>query len=62
MLTLLGFWLAATNCTNVHLARLVAGVKEAGLDVHDTSLAGGGADVLSYELSPANACCSGTGT
>ena len=62
MLALLGFWLAAKNCTNVRVARLVAGVKEAGIHVHDTSLAGGGADVLSYELSPANACCSGAGT
>ena len=41
------------NCTNVHLARLIAGVQKAGLDVHDISLASGSADVLGYEVSPA---------
>ena len=34
------------NCTNVHLARLLAGGKNASLDVHDKSLASGSADVL----------------
>ena len=47
------------NCTNVHLARLIAGVQRAGLDVHDVAQASGNADVLSYEVSPANAYCSG---
>ena len=32
MLTIFGFW----HCTNVHLARLIASVTRAGLDVHDT--------------------------
>ena len=49
------------NCTNVHLARLIAGVQKACLDVHDTSLASGSADVFCYEVSPANSYCSGTG-
>ena len=48
------------NCTDVHLARLIAGVQKAGLDVHDISLASGSADVLGYEVTPANAYCSGT--
>ena len=48
------------NCTNAHLARLIAGVKKAGLDVHDMSLPSGSADVLGCEVSPANAYCSGT--
>ena len=29
------------NCTDVHLARLIAGVQKAGLDVHDVSPASG---------------------
>ena len=33
--------------------------QKAGLDVHDTSLASGSAGVLGYEVSPANAYCSG---
>ena len=49
------------NCTNAHLARLIAGVQKACLDVHDTSLASGSADVLGCELSPANSYCTGTG-
>ena len=49
------------NCTNIHLARLIAGVQKASLDVHDTSPASGSADVSGYEVSPANAYCSGTG-
>ena len=44
------------NRFNVHLAHLDAGVQKAGLDVHDTSLASGSADVLGYGVSPANAC------
>ena len=47
------------NCTNVHLARLIAGVQKAGLDVHDISRASGSAAVLGYEVSPAHASCSG---
>ena len=35
---------------------------ESDLDVHDVSLASGSADVLGYEVSPASAYCSGTGT
>ena len=34
------------NCTNVRIARLIAGVKRVGLDVHDMSLASGTSDVL----------------
>ena len=49
------------NCTDVHLARLIASVKRASLDVHDISLASGSADVLGCEVSPANSHCSGTG-
>ena len=37
--------------TDVHFARLIAGVKRAGLDVHDISLAFGGVDVLGCEVS-----------
>ena len=39
------------NCTNVHLARLIAGVKKAGLDVHDVAHATGSPDVLGYQVS-----------
>ena len=37
------FWVLArgANRTNIHLARLIAGVKKASLDVHDISLASG---------------------
>ena len=49
------------NCTNVHLARLIAGVHRAGLDVHDISHAMESADVLGNEVCPAEAYCSGTG-
>ena len=54
------FWVLArgANCTDVHLARLVAGLRKAGLDVHDMSLASGCADVFGYEVSSANAYCS----
>ena len=47
MLTILGVLARGENCTNVHLARLIA----AGLVVHDVSLASGCADVLNYEVS-----------
>ena len=60
MLTILGFLARGANCTNVHLARLTAGVKRAGVDVHDTSLASG-SNLLGYEVSPANSYCCGTG-
>ena len=33
------FLFAGENCTDVHLARLIASVKKAGLDVHDMFLA-----------------------
>ena len=36
------------NCTNVHLACLIAGVQKACLDVHDISLASGSADVARF--------------
>ena len=49
VLTILGIPARGDNSTDVHLARLVAGVKRAGLDVLDTSLANGSADVLGYE-------------
>ena len=42
-------------------ARLISGVQKASLDVHDISLASGRADVLGCEVSPASACCCGTG-
>ena len=50
-----GFLARGANCTDVHLARLNAGVQKAGPDVHDTSRASGNADVLGYEVSPVNA-------
>ena len=49
------------NCTNVHLARLIAGVQRAGLDVHDVAHASGSADVLGSEKSLANSYCGGEG-
>ena len=49
------------NCTHNHLARLIAGAQKAGLDVHDVVHASGSADVLGYEVSPANSCCGGAG-
>ena len=48
------------DCTNVHLSRLIAGVKRAGLGVHDISLAMGSADVLGNEVSRVNVSCTGT--
>ena len=60
MLTILGVLARGADCTDVHLARLIAGVKKASLDVHDISLASGSADVSGYEVSPANSHCSGT--
>ena len=36
-LNILGFWLGE-NCTNVHVARLSAGVHKAGLHVHDKEI------------------------
>ena len=49
------------NCTDAHLARLIAGVQKADLDIYDTSLASGSANVLGYEVSPAKSYRSGTG-
>ena len=60
MPTLMGVVARGEDCTNVHLARFIAGVQKAGLDIHDISRAKGSADVLGYEVSPANAHCSGT--
>ena len=57
----LGILARGADYTDVHLARLIAGVKRASLDVHDLSLASGSSDVLGYEVSPANAYRSGTG-
>ena len=50
-----------TNCSNIHFARLIEGVKRTSVDVHDISLAGGTSDVFGYDVSPANAYCRGTG-
>ena len=60
MLTILDVLARRADCCNAHLAHPIAGVKKAGLDVHDISLARGSADVLFYEVSPANSYCSGT--
>ena len=60
MLTILGVLARGADCTNVHLARLIAGAKKASLDVHDISLARGSADVPGGEVSQANSSCSGT--
>ena len=57
----LGVVASGANCTDVHLARLIAGIQKVGLDVHDITLASGSADVLGYEVSPANSDCSGKG-
>ena len=61
MLTILGLWLAAQTARKFisHVSLQV--YRKAGLDVHDISLASGSADVLGYEVSLANAYCSGTG-
>ena len=61
VLTILKILARGANCTDVHLARLIAGVQKAGLDVDDISLASGSADFIGYEVSPANTYCSGTG-
>ena len=57
------FWILVrgANCTSVHLARSIAGVQKVSLDVHDISRASGSAGVLGYEVSPADAYCSGAG-
>ena len=51
-------WVLArvANCTDDHLARLIAVVKKAGFDVHDISLASGGGNLLGDDLCPAIAC------
>ena len=60
MLTIMGFWLAVRTALTFisHVSLQV--YKKAGLDVHHISRASGSADVLGYEVSPVNACCSGT--
>ena len=49
------------NCTNVQLARLIAGAQKVGLDVHGAAHATGSADVFGFVVFPANAHSSGTG-
>ena len=49
------FWLAVKTALTFVSHRGVAGVQKTGLDVHHISLANGSADVLGYEVSPANA-------
>ena len=56
MLTMWGFSLAVKTALT-----FIAGVKKAGLDVHDIARATGCADVLGHEVSPTNSYCSGTG-
>ena len=41
-----GLLARGADCTNVHLARLIAGLKKVRLDVHDISLATGNAENL----------------
>ena len=60
LLTVLRVLARGADSTNVHLARHIAGVQKAGLDVHDMSLASGSADVLGYDVSPSSVCCFGT--
>ena len=55
----LGLLARSAHCTNVYLVSLIAGVQEAGLNVHDIFLVSGSADVLGYEMSSSSACCSG---
>ena len=43
------------------ISNVFAGVQEAGLDVHNIPFASRTADVLGYEVSPANSYFSGTG-
>ena len=61
MLTILEFWLVAQTALTFILHVSLKVYRKAGLDVRDTSLASGSADVLGYEVSLANAYCSGTG-
>ena len=60
ILVSIGRTLTTLRCADVHLARFIEGVQNTGLDVHDISLASGSANVLGYEVSPANPICSGT--
>ena len=53
----LGSLARGANCTNVHLAHLIAGVQGDGLDVH----ASGSAGAHGYEVYPANSYGGGTG-
>ena len=50
-----------SDSTSAHLARSIAGVQKAGLDLHDMSLASESTDVSLFEVFPADAYCSGTG-
>ena len=56
----LGVAARGADCANFLLARLIAGVQKASLDIHDTSPASGSADLLGYEF-PANSYCNGMG-
>ena len=60
MLNFFGVLARGADCTDVHLSRLIGGVKRAGLGVHDISLAMGSADVLGNEVSRVNVSCTGT--
>ena len=57
MLPICGFWLAAQICTDVHLARLIAGVQKAALDVHDIPSASGSATSASVRMHRKRALC-----
>ena len=59
VLTILGFWLAVKTALTFISHASFDSVKKAGLGVHDISLASGCADVLGYDVSPANSYCSG---
>ena len=59
--TIVGVLARGENCTDLHLARLIAGVQKGGVDVHDIAHASGSADLLGYEVSPANAYCGEAG-
>ena len=61
MLTIFGVLARGAKCTSVHLARLIAGVQRASLDVHDVAPVNGSVDVLGKEVSRANSCCGGAG-
>ena len=59
-LTISRFWLAEQTAL-AFISHVLMQLYTKPVDVHDGSLANGSADVLGYEVSPASACCSGTG-